>query len=124
MELNFKNYNIQDTVICECGYEFNLKNITKLEKINSHGFYSNIVKHYSKTMCPNCKKETILLLKQKGQTWEILSIANPKLNTENQVKIENKEKNINNQEFFICPECKKVCKSQFGLNAHMKTHNK
>ena len=123
MELNFKNYNIQDTIDCECGYKFNLKDITKLEKINNHGFFSNIVKHYSQTVCPNCKKETILLLKQKGQTWEIISIANKKSNTENQTKIQNKDENINNQE-FICPECKKVCKSQLGLNAHLKTHNK
>ena len=133
MELDIKEFKIQDSIKCECGHEFSLKDITDLRTINEHGFYANIVKHCSYTKCPNCYKETLLLLRQKGQTWEILNTAVPKVevemeqeNIKNNINAEgttsqNNEEKENTQE-FICPECKKVCKNQLGLNAHMRTH--
>ena len=121
--MNFKEYTIQDTNKCKCGYEFTLKDLIKLEKINEHGFYANIVKNYSKVKCPECNNEALLLLKQKGQTWEIMGLAISKQISAETTQIENNEVIEENQE-YICPECKKVCKSQIGLNAHIKSHQK
>lgn len=130
--MNIANYNVKDTTKCECGHEFDIHEINGLLPIDNHGFYSNVVRTCSKIYCPKCNKETILLLKQKGQTWEILGIATPKTaevvktvkeQPKQQAKIENKtEKNTTDE--LICPICKKTCKNQLGLNAHMRTHNK
>lgn len=125
--MKFQELEIRNTKKCDCGHEFTLQDMTDLKRIDEHGFYGNIVKHFSYTKCPKCHKDRLLLLKQAGQTWEIVSIAVSK--TENQVQNnvgkainENNEENKNTLE-FICSECKKVCKSQIGLNSHMKTHN-
>lgn len=135
---------------CQCGlHEFTLKDVKSVEKLtDTHGFYGNLVKHYSKVICPICKKETILLLKQVGQTWEIMNTALTKdmditeqeakqeanieenasneiqdadIHTTEQSEAQNEEENNQSQE-FICPECKKVCKNKSGLAAHMRTH--
>ena len=124
--MNLKDYEIKKTTTCECGHDFNIKDFVKLNRINEHGFYSNQVQHYSPAICPKCKKEVILLLKQKGQTYVVIDIATKKNeNTKNIVTeptsiIETKNETSNE---FICPQCKKVCKNQLGLNAHMRTHN-
>lgn len=131
--LNGQEYDIKGTLVCTCGHEFTLQDIKNLGRINQDGFYGNIVKHYSKTECPNCKKETILFLKQKGQTWKIIDIANKNVieatkNTIKNVKtVENNASNAieeekQNSNEFICDVCGKVCKSQIGYNSHIKTH--
>lgn len=123
MEFNIENLEIKNSIKCECGHEFKLKDMTELKRINQSGFYSNIVKHYSNSKCPGCRKDTILLLKQKGQTWEILNIATIKNNKTNVEETYSKIEQKNNTiQEFICPVCKKVCKSQLGLNAHMRAH--
>lgn len=127
--VDVKELQILNTTKCTCGHQFTLKDFIKLEKLqDTHGFYANLVKHYSKSKCPNCKKEVILLLKQVGQTWEIMNTAITKnMNiTENNKSTGETNSNLSkekttNQE-FICPVCKKVCKSQIGLNSHIKTH--
>lgn len=129
MEFKIKDYEIKNTTQCECGHEFTMKDFTELKRINEQGFYGNQIKHYSPVKCPHCQKETILLLKQVGQTYAIVDIAVPKevkdnsetenVITESGSKIE-EEKEIIKE--FICPNCQKVCKNQLGLNAHMRTH--
>ena len=140
MKITTQDYNVEDEKRCECGYNFDIHDIDGLVSIDNHGFYSNAVKYCSHIHCPQCYKETVLLLKQKGQTWDILGIATPKtllfeepkaqepkkeIKVEPKIepKVENKTENIAGNE-LICPVCKKVCKSRIGLNAHMKTHNK
>lgn len=149
--MNIGEYSIKDTNICECGHEFDIHEINGLKALNEHGFFSNIVKNYSEIKCPVCQNETILLLKQKGQTWEIIGIGSKKScqkmaeeiaervpeeeeaanapieevkieeDAIDEATIENETENETTNE-FICPECGKVCKSQIGLNSHMKTH--
>jgi len=132
---------------CRCGfYEFTLEDVKSVDLLqDAHGFYGNLVKHYSKVICPECGRETIALLKQVGQTWEIMNTAinaneivindsqNAKAsqriiektieNVTEQTKTQNEQEKKTNEE-FICPECKKVCKSKVGLTAHMRTHQK
>lgn len=144
MLLENKEYNIRNKIKCDCGYEFNVHDIELLKRINETGFYSNIVKHYSHAKCKQCGKDVILLLKQVGQTYKIIDTAteNVKEDIESGWKnvIESAKschKNVINDESkpitstdkisddineFICPVCKKVCKSQIGLNSHIKTH--
>lgn len=133
MILEGKAYDVKNRTVCDCGYEFNLQDMEKLTKINQPGFYGNIVKHYSPAKCKHCGKNVILLLKQAGQTYKIIDIAceNVKEHINNDSKnvqvIVNQsskaiEENNKNSQEFICPVCKKVCKSQIGLNSHMKTH--
>lgn len=115
----------------QCGHEFTLTDVKGLEKLaDAHGFYGNLVKNCSIVECPECNNKTILLLKQTGQTWEIMNTAvtenqNEKvIETENIIEdteSQNKEESNQDKE-FICPVCKKVCKNQLGLNAHMRTH--
>ncbi len=124
MAFKIEDYKIRNTTQCECGHEFSMKDFTELKRINKLGFYANQVKHYSPAKCPSCGKEIVLLLKQIGQTYSVIDTALLKENimetiTEPENKIE--EEKETNQE-FICPECKKVCKNQLGLNAHMRTH--
>lgn len=75
--IDVKELKILNRTDCQCGtHEFTLKDVKSVEQLtDAHGFYGNLVKHYSKVICPICKKETILLLKQKGQTWEIMNTA-------------------------------------------------
>lgn len=114
--LDVKELKILNRINCQCEkHKFTLNDLKKLEKlVDAHGFYGNLVKNYSEAECPECHQEVILLLKQKGQTWEIIDTA--------LTKIQNKEENSHSQE-FICPICKRACKSQIGLNSHIKTHN-
>lgn len=124
MELNVEELKIKNTTKCECGHEFTEHDITELKRINKDGFYGNIVKHYSNSICPECEKEAILLLKQVGQTYKVINVATTSLeNAKSEQEQANNDENMNTQE-FICPECKKVCKSQIGLNSHMNTHKK
>ncbi len=142
--IDVKELEILNSTTCKCGHEFTLKDIKSVEFLqDAHGFYGNLVKHYSKVICPECNNEIIVLLKQVGQTWKIMNTAIVKEqeaekeenasyteqdaqvqiteNASEQTEIENKEENNQSQE-FICPECKKVCKNKVGLTAHMKTH--
>jgi uncharacterized protein YbaR (Trm112 family) len=126
--IDVKEIHVLNTKKCNCGYEFTLKDFTKLENLtDTHGFYANIVKHYTMAKCPVCHKETILLLKQKGQTWEVMNTAkftneSDTVTTTEQATIDLKEQTDLKQE-FICPVCKKVCKNKAGLNTHMKVHS-
>lgn len=129
VRLEGKDYEVKNTVKCDCGYEFVLKDIQELEKINQPGFYGNVVNHYSHAKCKNCGKEVLLFLKQAGQTWKIIDTAEEHKKTsivttqtieKEPNDVIDKENNSSNE--FICEICGKVCKSQIGLNSHMKTH--
>ena len=83
----------------------------------------------NKAKCKKCGKEVLLFLKQAGQTWKIIDTAEEHkkistITTQTIVKepsvVIDKENNPSNE--FICEICGKVCKSQIGLNSHMKTH--
>lgn len=120
--MDIKNYNIKGTPKCDCGHNFTIQDYIELKSLNVPGFYGNNIKHYSPAKCPNCNKEVLLLLKQAGQTYKIIDIATKK-EIVKVPTIENEAQKETIQE-FICPVCKKVCKSQIGLNSHIKTHNK
>ena len=150
--IDVKELKILNQKGCRCDfYEFSLADVKSIEFLqDAHGFYGNLVKHYSKVICPECGKETIVLLKQLGQTWEIMNTAisaneiviekseNSESKSENvevskqiiekvientaeQTESQNEQEN-NSSEEYICPKCKKVCKNKCGLSAHMKTH--
>ena len=119
--MEIRDYDIKGTTKCECGHEFTMKDFQNLNRINQHGFYANNIKHFSPAICPDCKKEVILFLKQKGQTYVIVDIATKKDDVATLPTNPIEEKEQQSQE-FICPDCKKVCKNQLGLNAHMRTH--
>lgn len=122
MVLENREFEIKNTIKCNCGHEFEVKEITSLKRINQDGFYGNNVKHYSFTNCPVCGKEVILLLKQVGQTYKVIDTAVEKVkNTSTEATTDVEEKiEVNNE--LICPVCGKACKSQLGLNSHLKTH--
>lgn len=133
MILENKEYDINNKTTCDCGYEFNVHDIEQLKRINQAGFYGNAVRHYSHAKCKQCGKNVILLLKQVGQTYKIIDIATE--NVKEDTQSDSKNVNINENDLdnhvdetnneskeFICPVCEKVCKSQIGLNSHVKTH--
>lgn len=136
MILENKEYEIVGSTKCSCGHEFEAREMKELKRINQDGFYGNIVKHYGHATCPNCNKDVILLLKQKGQTYVVLDTAvesNKNVNKATKTGVKNvqitveapmqavEEKTTNSNE-ITCPICGKVCKSQIGYNSHMKTH--
>lgn len=122
MKLEDKEYEIRSSTKCDCGHEFEAKELKELKKINQPGFYGNVVKHYSHATCPKCGKDVILLMKQVGQTYKVIDTAIEKVkNTSAEATVTVEEKVTNNNE-IICPICGKACKSQIGYNSHMKTH--
>lgn len=130
MILENKEYEIRSSTKCDCGYDFTVKDMEQLKRINQPGFYGNAVKHYSHAKCPNCGKDVVLLMKQVGQTYKVIDTASMKnveasnktaetVENESNANVESKEINSNE---IICPICGKACKSQIGYNSHMKTH--
>lgn len=113
--MNLQDYTIKNTTKCDCGHEFTLQDIDGLKRIDDDKFYGGAVKHLSDIKCPECKKETLLFLKQKGQTWKIIGIA------QKDTTIANNSENISNKE-FICDKCGKAFKSKSGLSSHLKNH--
>ena len=87
----FENLKIRNTTKCDCGRQFVITDIEKLQRIEDKHFYSGVVKDYSKAHCPNCGKEVILLLKQAGQTYEVINVAEEDKNV-----MSDNENNINN----------------------------
>ena len=114
---------IRNTTKCDCGREFLTTDLEKLQRIDDKNFYSGVVKHYSKAKCPDCGKEVILLLKQHGQTYDVLNTAEiKKENSEiNETTSENNTTDLESNE-IICPECRRTFKNKSGLANHMKTH--
>ena len=120
MILENKEYDVKNKITCDCGYEFKTSDMTDLKRIKQSGFYGNNIKHYSHAKCKNCNKEVLLLIKQKGQIWQILDIALEKNKTNKLEGQISNEKSIGNE--LICPICKKECKNKPGLTSHMKSH--
>lgn len=148
----FENLKIRNTTKCDCGRQFVITDIEKLQRIEDKHFYSGVVRHYSKAHCLECGKEVILLLKQAGQTYEVLNVAEEESSCENvindskrpiknvenvQVGVDINTENVQDTQIettidieqkdissneIICPECKKTFKNKSGLTNHMKTH--
>lgn len=96
--IDVKELELLNTTQCECGHTYSLKDFTKMEALeDAHGFYGNIVKNYSRAICPRCRKKVIMLLKPKGQTWEVINIA--RLKSENDIQNLEKQNETNNSTF-------------------------
>lgn len=121
--MDLKGYKVKGTTKCNCGYEFTIKDMKKLQRIDDSKFYGGAVRHVDNVNCPNCQKETLLLIKQQGQTYIVKDIAQKEKQeaaiTHTEVT-SNKETNTSND--FICPECEKAFKSKAGLSVHIKSH--
>lgn len=125
--MDLQEYKIKNSIKCDCGYEFTIRDMTELKRINDNKFYGGNIKHISETHCPICLRETILLLKQVGQTYKVIDIAQKdkqifKDNAE-QMKVDSNESNTDSNE-RTCPNCKKVFKTKQGLAVHSKTCGK
>lgn len=147
--MNLQDYKIKNSTKCDCGYEFTIKDMTELKRINDNKFYGGNIKHVSETHCPLCLRKTLLLLKQVGQTYKVIDIAQKdrptietktitidangleqtqktsivNTNTLEQTQISSNESNTESNE-CICPNCKRVFKTKQGLAVHAKTCGK
>ena len=133
--MDLQDYKIKNSTTCDCGYEFTIRDLTELKRINDNKFYGGNIKHVSETMCPLCLRKTLLLLKQVRQSYEIIDIAQKdRLTVEaktiaidengtEQTQINSNEVNSASNE-LICHNCKKVFKSKQGLAIHAKTCGK
>lgn len=140
--MDLQDYKIKNSTTCDCGYEFTIHNLTELKRINDSKFYGGNIKHVSETHCPLCLRKTLLLLKQVGQTYKVVDIAQKdrpvieaktitigenakeiKNNDVEQTQIASNGTNTSTNE-FICPNCKRVFKSKQGLAIHAKTCGK
>ena len=133
--MDLQEYKIKNTTTCDCGYEFTIHNLTELKRINDTKFYGGNIKHVSETRCPLCLRKTLLLLKQVGQTYKVIDIAQKDRpiiesktltideNGTEQTQINFNESNTTNNE-LICPNCKRVFKTKQGLAIHAKTCGK
>ena len=150
--MDLKGYEVRNTTKCECGHEFVIKDMKKLQRIeNDDKFYGGLVKHFDEIKCPVCGRDTMLFIKQQGQTYVVKDIAQRKeqiepiaemqeqshtdnevaetkanTNQELQENNTNIEPNINESNpsnEIICPVCKKSFKNNSGLSRHMLTHN-
>lgn len=125
--MDLKGYQIKNTTKCECGHIFTIYDMKKLQRL-PETIYGGIVKHVDEIKCPECQKNTLLLLKQVGQTYMVKDIGQKENVEEEQITLEpttikNESEDISNNE-IICPECKKSFKNKSGLTNHMKVHNK
>ena len=141
--IDVKELKVLNRTDCKCGnHKFTLADLQKLENLtDTHGFYANLVKHYSLAECPECQNRIVMLLRQKGQTWEVMNTAELAQVTDGLVQVDeptyvqvyddsieqttlglNEQKEANQE--FICPECNRAFKNKSGLTNHMKTHNK
>lgn len=121
--MNYHGYELKNGQTCNCGYIFKINDMTKLQRIPENDMYGGIVKHLSETKCPGCGRETLLLLKQQGQTYVIKGIAQKELQKEvTEEPIINPEESETISNEFICPVCEKSFKSKSGLTSHMKVH--
>ena len=126
--MDLQDYKIKNSTKCDCGYEFTLHDLTELKRINDNRFYGGNIRHISETKCPNCNTNTILFLKQAGQTYVIKDIAQKdsssiNSNTVEQTQIDSNESNTNSNE-LTCQSCKRVFKTKQGLAVHAKTCGK
>ncbi len=119
--MDLKGYKIKGTTKCECGHEFVIKDMKKLQRINDDKFYGGAVRHVDEIKCPDCGKDTLLLIKQAGQTYIVKDIGQKEEDIIETPKIDNKEENIVSNE-FTCPVCQKTFKNKAGLSVHLKTH--
>ncbi len=121
--MDLKGYKIKGTTKCECGHEFVIRDMKKLQRINDDKFYGGAVRHVDEIKCPNCGKDTLLLLKQAGQTYIVKDIGQKEEDKDitETPKIGEDEENIISNE-IICPVCQKAFKSKSGLSVHLKTH--
>lgn len=123
--MDLQGYKIKGTTKCECGHEFVIKDMKKLQRINDDKFYGGVVRHVDEIKCPNCGKDTLLLIKQVGQTYIVKDIGQKEENQNKDImetpKIDEGEGNITSNE-IICPVCQKAFKNKAGLSIHMKTH--
>ena len=147
--MDLQDYKIKISTKCDCGYEFTIHNLTELKRINDSKFYGGNIKHLSETRCPLCLKKTLLLLKQVGQTYKVIDIAQkdrPTVEAKTvvfnedgieqvqdtittgstvlgQTQISFNEDNTKSNE-CICPNCKRSFKTKQGLAVHSKTCGK
>lgn len=128
--MDLQDYKIKNSTKCDCGYEFTIHDLTELKRINDNKFYGGNIKHVSETHCPLCLRKTLLLLKQVGQTYKVIDIAQKDrvIKTENtdtteRTQISSETINDTNNE-LICPNCKRVFKTKQGLAVHSKTCGK
>ena len=128
--MDLQDYKIKNSTKCDCGYEFTIHDLTELKRINDNKFYGGNIKHVSETHCPLCLRKTLLLLKQVGQTYKVIDIAQKDrvIKTENtdtteRTQISSETINDTNNE-LICPSCKRVFKTKQGLAVHGKTCGK
>ena len=118
--MDLKDYKIKNTTKCLCGYEFTIRDMKKLQRL-SESIYSGVVKHVDEIQCPQCQRDTLLLIKQQGQTYIVKDIAQKDNVPTEDTTIKNEDTNIENNE-IICQVCKRGFKSKSGLAVHMKSH--
>lgn len=139
--MDLQDYKVENSTKCDCGYEFTIKDMTELKRINDSKFYGGNIKHVSETHCPLCLRKTLLLLKQVGQTYKVIDIAqkdrpvieaktiaidenSKEIDNDNeQTQISLDESDTNNND-YLCSNCKRVFKSKQGLAAHSRTCGK
>lgn len=147
--MDLQDYKIKNSTTCDCGYEFTIRDLTELKRINDSKFYGGNIKHVSETHCPLCLRKTLLLLKQVGQTYKVIDIAQKdrpiveaktiaidengveqtqetsvaNTSTLEQTQISSNESNTDSNE-LICQNCKRVFKTKQGLAVHSKTCGK
>ena len=144
--MDLQDYKIKNSTKCDCGYEFTIHDLTDLKRVSDSKFYGGNIKHVSETHCPECLRKTLLLLKQVGQTYKVIDIAQKdrpiieaktiqidengveqtpgtNANVSEQAQIISNETNTANNE-IICHNCKKVFKTKQGLAIHAKTCKK
>ena len=133
--VNLRELLLKGRTTCDCGHTFIANDIKGLMQNKDYQFYGGRVAYYSETICPDCKKECVILLEPYNSTYRVIDIGidpnkkeiiveeqkTEQVNTEvnSFEQVEEKEEKKSNE--FICPNCKKVLKSKSGLTNHKKS---
>ena len=72
--MELQDYVIKNDTKCKCAHVFTIRDMKKLQRLSTP-IYGGAVKHVDEIQCPECGRDTLLLIKQQGQTYIVKDIA-------------------------------------------------
>lgn len=117
--MELRNLKLLNSKKCPCGYEFTIKDITKIEVNTDYRFYGGRIQYYSIAKCPECKQEVVLLLEAYDNSYRIVDIGiDTIVDEQDEEVVEEVTEQV--EEKNVCAKCNREFKSKAALTNHAK----